>query len=77
MRVEREDVGHVLVRSDDDDATLGSVDASAVEDVRTETEVGAEHLLIVDEPEPTLARSEQRRHGVDRQVSMGLLTDRT
>ena len=76
MGVEREDIGHVLVRSDDDDATLGSVDASAVEDVRTETE-GAEHLLIVDEPEPTLARSEQRRHGVDRQVSMGLLTDRT
>ena len=74
---EWEDVGDVLIRSNDDDATVGPVDASAVEDVWAVVQLGAEDLLVVDEPEPALAREQKRRHGIDRHVSVGLLVDRT
>ena len=71
------DVGDVLIGSNDDDATVGTVDASAVEDVWTVMQVRAEDLFVVDEPQPARSRQEQRRHGVDSQVSVVLLADRT
>ncbi len=77
MGGEWEDVGDVLIGSNDDDATVGAVDASAVEDVWTVMQVRSEDLLVVDEPQPALSRQEQRRHGVDSQVSVVLLADRT
>jgi hypothetical protein len=50
VRMERKHVGHVLVGPDDDAAGV-AVDAAQVEDVAGRR-VGAEHLRVVDEPEP-------------------------
>ena len=77
MGAEWEDVGNVMIRSNDDDATVGPVDASGVEDVWAVVQLGAEDLLVVDEPEPALAREQKRRHGIDRQVLMRLLANRS
>jgi hypothetical protein len=51
--VQRQDVGDVLVRPDDDDAARLAVDTAQVEDVAG-LRVGAEHLLVVDQAERAL-----------------------
>jgi hypothetical protein len=65
----------VLIGSDDDYATVGTINASAVEDVCATAQVGAEDLLVVDNPEPALAGEKKRRHGVDSEISVVWLAD--
>jgi hypothetical protein len=51
--VQRERVRDVLVGADDDDAARLAVHTAQVEDVAS-LGVSAEHLLVVDQPEPAL-----------------------
>src|SRR5215212_4034493 len=73
VRVEREHVCNMLVRTNDDNRTVLPVDAAQVEDVLAVLEVGRERLLVVDQPEPPLARQEKRRQLFDLEVAMPLL----
>jgi len=66
-------VRDVLVRSDDDHAPLLAIDASHLEDVGPGLEVGAEHLLVVDQAEAALSRQQDGWHSNDRKVTMPLL----
>src|ERR1700712_2368129 len=72
VSVERHDIGHVLIGTDDDDAAPGSVQAAKLENVAP-LGVGAEHLLIVDQAEPSLSWAKQGRHRIDPQCPVLLL----
>jgi hypothetical protein len=61
VRVEREHVRNVLVRTDDDHCAPLAVDTAQVEDVETALEVRRVGLLVVDQAEPPLARQQKRR----------------
>ena len=53
-----------------------AVDAAQIEDVGAVLEVGRERLLVVDQPEASLARKQNRRQLLDLEVAMPLLEDR-
>ena len=65
VRVEREHVRNVLVRTDDDHCAPLAVDTAQVEDVETALEVRRVGLLVVDQAEPPLARQQKRRKVFD------------
>lgn len=69
--VEREHVRDVLVRPHDHESPLLPVQATQLEDVGGR--VGAEDLLVIDEPERSLARQQDRRQVRDGDVAMPLL----
>ncbi len=50
IRVERKNMGDVLVGPHDDHAPPRSINAPQVENIGAALQVGAEHLLIVAEP---------------------------
>ena len=76
VRVQRQHVRDVLVRTDDDHRTLRAVDAAQIEDVGAVLEVGAIGLLVVDEPEASLARQQDGRQFLDLELAVSLLEDR-
>src|SRR5579875_4123100 len=73
--MEWKDVRNVLVWADDDHAARLAVDAAQVEDVAG-VRIGAEDLLVVDQPEPALFGKQDRWHGADAEPMMVLLEDR-
>ena len=76
VRIERQHVRDVLVRTNDDHRPRLAVDAAQIEDVGAVLEIGRERLLVVDQPEPALARQQKRRQLLDLEVAMPLLEDR-
>src|SRR5215207_6515712 len=63
----------MLVRTNDDNSTVLPVDATQVEDVLAVLKVGRVGLLIIDKPEPPLARKQNGRQLFDLEVAMSLL----
>jgi hypothetical protein len=59
VRLDREDVGDVLIGANHDDAPSLPVDISQIEHVHAGPWVGAEHLLVVMKAVSTLAWSEE------------------
>ena len=76
MGIERQNMRHVLIRPDDDHATLVAVNTPRFENVLVIFHVGAEHLFVVAEPVPSFARQQQSRHGLEHKRAMALLEDR-
>jgi hypothetical protein len=73
VRVEREDICNILIRTHDDYAAAVAIDPAHVEDVATALEIGTEHLLIVTKPVPPLTRQKKLRHLLEVQLAMALL----
>ena len=76
VRVEREHVCNMLVRTNDDNRPLLPVDTAQLEDVRAVLKVGRVGFLVVDQPEPPLAGKQKRWQLLDLEVAMPLLEDR-
>src|SRR6516225_10991677 len=71
--IEREHVRDVLIGPHDDHAACPPIDAAHCKDVVAALEVGAEHLLVVEQTVTSLAREKQRGHGPDVEHAMSLL----
>src|SRR5215813_9569544 len=76
VRIERKNIGDVLVGAHDHQRSFRTVDATQDENVRPVLGVGREDLLVVDQPELALARQEKRRQVLDPEVAVALLEDR-
>src|SRR3954454_6315211 len=73
VRVEREHVRNILVWTNDDHRPTLAIDAAEVEDVWAVLEVGRVGFLVVDKPEPPLARKQYRRQLFDLKLAVPLL----
>ena len=76
VRIERKNIGDVLVRTHNHQGTLCAVDPAQDEDVRPVLDVGRMGLLIVYQPELALPRQQHWRKFFDLKVAVALLEDR-
>ncbi len=75
MRVERQDVGDVLIWADHHHGALPAVDAARVEDVLARLQVGSEDFLVVLQAKGSLLRKQEGWHVVGIQFPVALLED--
>ena len=73
--VDREYVSDILVGADDHYAALIAIDAPHIEDILAGPAVGAEYLLVVEQPVAPLARQKEGRHGRQVEIAVVLLKD--
>ena len=76
MGIERQYVGDVLIRPHHDHAAFRAIDAARIENIGTVLQVRTERLFVIDQFEASLARPQQRRQCIEREIAMALLKHR-
>ena len=73
--VKRHDIGDILVRADDHNSTVATINAAQIENIRAVFKIGTERLLIIRQAKCPFRRPKKCRQVVHVDLAEALLQD--